>query len=152
MLIRNDAIFRREAVDFQRRRLSGNVVLRPDPPLTVACAVYGLLVIALSAAFAFTSIPAVMRVTATCTPLGSGYLEVAQPHLSPGSVLRRAELATTDGMRVAVWTAGQGTRAGKLIAAVTSEHGPGASDNCAITYRLISRPADAVLHRLLRGS
>ncbi|MEA2663731.1 MAG: hypothetical protein QOI11_675 [Candidatus Eremiobacteraeota bacterium] len=145
-------MFRREAVDFQRRRLSGNVVLRPDPPLTAACSVFGILVVALSAAFTFVSLPATMRVTAACTPAGSGYLEVARPRLSAGSVLQRAELETTDGRRAAVWNAGQGTTAGTLIAAVTAERGPSASGRCTVAYHLTARPADAVVHRLLRGS
>jgi hypothetical protein len=152
VLIRHDAMFRREAVEFQRRRLSGNVVLRPESPLTVACSAYGALVVALSAGFAFVSFPATMHATATCTRAGAGYLEVAQPRFPAGSTLQRAELETTDGMRAAVWSPGRSATPGRLVAAITAERGPSASDRCNVAYRLIARPADAVVHRLLRGS
>jgi hypothetical protein len=153
-LLVRDGLFRLEAIEFQRRRLSGNVVMRPDPPLTAACLAYSFLVCGLAAAFTFVSVPLTVRANAPCAGRGAGYVEIAHPHFSSGTALRRAEIATADGTRVAVWAPGDYSERNVIRAPLTgaTPRGSRSSYQCSVTYSLTSRPADAVIHRLLRGS
>jgi hypothetical protein len=154
LLIRHDEIFRREAVDFQRRRLSGNVVLRPDRPSTILCVAYGLVVCGLTAAFSFVSFPVATHAGVRCVEPGSRFLEALHPRFPAGTVLQRAEVDAADGTPIAVWSSGRysvaGTTAARTGGARRRNGTP--SGRCAVTYSLISRPADAVLRRLFHGS
>ncbi|HEV2739027.1 MAG TPA: hypothetical protein VGU66_10650 [Candidatus Elarobacter sp.] len=123
--------------------------MRPDRPSTILCVAYGLMVCGLTAAFSFVSFPVVTHAGVRCVEPGSRFLEALHPRFPAGTVLQRAEVDGADGTPVAVWSSGR-YFAARTGAARRRNDMP--SGRCAVTYSLISRPADAVIHRLFHGS
>lgn len=150
MIFNDEGLFRREAVEFQRRRLAGDVILRPDPPLAAVCAAFGVIVVGLFIGFSFVTYSVETRAPAQCMPAGSQFVDVRYTPLPLGASVERAVVKTASGAQ-AMWERGDGPQPRVLRATLQSPAGAlRRGESCSVTFALLSRPVSTILRRLFR--
>lgn len=154
MLVKDVGLFRPEAVEFQRRRLAGEVILRPDPPLSRICLAFGVLVVALIVTFARVTLPVAVHVRAQCAYAGRGLLDAKFAPLSDGTQLQSAQIAVANGAIVATWRSAASITPDPIRAQIRrgTWRATRSSVPCEANLNVVTHPAYALIHRLFRQS
>lgn len=152
MLIRGAEIFRREAVEFQRRRLAGDVVLKPDRPLAHLCAAFTATVLLCAAAFAVVRFPAVMTTAASCTREGAQGIVAAYSPLPPEAQAVAATVRADSGRVLARTPRGTVIGRKELLAPLLPGAIAAGPVRCRVEFDVLLQPAAALWKGLHHAS